>query len=420
MKRFFLAVFALSLCFGSKAQQSSELIEQANQLLTDGKDYPAAISMFAQVLNTEGLSDADKVRASYGMADAKLRESQVQVNKLGGKDVPSIYREYIYESVDHLLFARENIGLQPGLENSVTIRINSLEGLLTRNIMQLVKERQTRKGPEKALTSKEILRTSSAVQKLNPDNYSAWDYQGQVQLTEGDSANALTSLKKAVTLYESGSMGEPDAYAGYMYYRVALLQNNFKKDLGAARSTLQKGIEQTNKDREAIMANTEMKQMRKDMILPNIDEAQGKIDLFLVDLLIRAGAKTEEEKTLIEETVAKYPDNVNLMFQYAKMISEDDPKTATEVYDMIIKQDPANTVAIFNAGVLHYNMAASVGQEGDLGRSEEGAMQDRMLIALEYFKRAAQLGQRTAIQPILQIAEYFGDDELYQQYAGQR
>lgn len=419
MKRFSLPFFLLitSMALG---QSASELIEQANQLLTDGKDYPAAISKFAQAMNSANLNAGDKVRANYGMADAKLRESQVQVNKLGGKDVPSIYREYIYESVDHLDFARKHISDKPGLENSVEIRINSLEKLLTRNIMQLVQEHQNRTGAEKSRTSREIMRACTSVQKLNPDNYSAWDYQGQVQLTNKDSAAALASLQKAVQLYEAGVMPGPDAYAGYMYYRIALLQNNYQKDLKAAQTTLQNGLKTITADREKVVSDLEMKQIRKDMILPNIDEVQSKIDLFLVDLLIRNGAETEEQKLLIQETVAKYPDNVNLMFQYAKMVSEDDPETAIKVYDMIIATEPTNSAALYNAGVLHFNIAASIGSAEDMYRSEEKAIQDKMHTALEYFLRAEQMGQKAAIGPILQIAQQYGDEALYQKYAARQ
>ena len=36
------------------------------------------------------------------------------------------------------------------------------------------------------------------------------------------------------------------------------------------------------------------------------------------------------------------------------------------------------------------------------------------------FGTLVQLGRVAAIQPILEIAAYFGDSELYQQHAGQR
>ncbi|MFT4526423.1 MAG: hypothetical protein ACI85F_002596 [Bacteroidia bacterium] len=420
MKRFTLPLFFILLNCFAFGQSASELVEQANQLLTDGKEYPAAISKFTQALQSANLEAGDKVRTEYGLADAKLRESQVQVNKLGGKDVPDIYREYIYDSVDHLDYARKNIQDKPGLENSVEIKINSLEKLLTRNIMQLVQEHQKRTGAEKARTSKEILRACTSVQKLNPDNYSAWDYQGQVQLTNLDSAAALSSLQKAVQLYETGIMPGPDAYAGYMYYRIALLQNNFSKDLKAAQLTLQNGLKVIAADREKVTSNVEMKQIRKDMILPNLDAVESKIDLFLVDLLIRNGAESEEQKLLIQETVAKYPDNVNLMFQYAKMVSEDDPETAVKVYDMIISKEPTNSAALYNAGVLHFNLAASIGAAEDMNRFKEKAIQDKMHTALEYFMRAEQMGQKAAIGPILQIAQQYGDEALYQKYAARQ
>ncbi|MFT5919850.1 MAG: hypothetical protein ACI9FU_001664, partial [Granulosicoccus sp.] len=71
-------------------------------------------------------------------------------------------------------------------------------------------------------------------------------------------------------------------------------------------------------------------------------------------------------------------------------------------------------------GVLHFNLAASIGAAEDMNRFKEKAIQDKMHTALEYFMRAEQMGQKAAIGPILQIAQQYGDEALYQKYAARQ
>lgn len=420
MRFFGLLILATVLHFAATAQLSARLIDEANQLLTDGQDYPTAINKLETAMGDPNISASDMVRAQYGLADAKLRESQRQVS-LVGENVPAKYKEYVYDSADLLMKARKNLGNNPDLEEPVTLRINALEKTLTMNMVQLVSEKEKRQGTELEAALNELLRVCQSVQKLNPANYSAWDYEAQVQIVQGDSLLALSSMQKAINIYETQPQSEPDGYAGYMYYRVALLQNNHRKDPKAAGATLRSALTKMNSDRADIATNTNMNKARKDYVYALIDEVEGKIDLFLVDLLIRAGAATPEEQKLIEETIAKHPDNMNLMFQYAKMISKDDPNTACKVYDGIIERDPMNTVALYNAGVLYYNVAATLSQDSqNATRADDRGMEEQMLVALEYFKRAEQLGQKAAIQPILQIAQFFNDDALYQKYSARQ
>lgn len=420
MRSLALSIFLISLQTTVVAQLSTTLINEANQLLTDGKDYPAAITKLETAIGDPTITASDMVRAQYGLADAKLRESQRQVS-LVGENIPIKYKEYVYEATDLLLEARKNLTNNPDLKEPVDLRINALEKALTMNMVQLVQEKERRQGKDLDAILNELLRVCRSVQKLNGTNYSAWDYEAQVQIVQGDSLLALSSMQKAINIYETQPQSEPDGYAGYMYYRVALLQNNHRKDAAAASSTLKNGLEKLKSDRADIATNSNMNKARKDYVTSLIAEVESKIDLFLVDLLIRDGASTPEEQKLIEETIAKHPENMNLMFQYAKMISKDDPVTACKVYDGIIERDPMNTVALYNAGVLYFNVAATLSQDTqNATRADDRGIEEQMLVALEYFKRAEQLGQKAAIQPILQIAQFFSDDALYQKYSARQ
>jgi len=418
MKYLFAAILTIATITSSGQNWDAKVT--TGVISVQQQDYPKAISALREALKHEDeLKEKNVVKAYYNLADALIRESQFQQSQ-EGENVDRKYAEYIFEAADLLVKAKNLPDDEHRLKSQINIRINSLFNSLLMSVVQLTNSVAAVEPEGKAPYLQEMLRVCSAMVRLKPDHYMAYDYRGQTHLSKKDSSKAHSDLSNAIELYEKDAPDGPDAMAGYMYYRTALIELYGYKNRQKALELLNAGLVKIDSDRKEIEnAAGKSEDFKKD-VLEKFKTTEKDIKLFRLDLLLNSPTLSESELLELKNGMTDFPENLNVRLAYAQRIQKSEPQVAIEIYDQVLALEPNNVTALFNAGVLYYNKAADLSSK--LSEVSNPAKDDEAMVAelfrqgIPYFEKAHSLGETNSKQVLFTIGRFLGDEALIEKY----
>lgn len=384
------------------------------------QDYDKAIVALKEAIAHEDeLREKNVIKAYYNLADALIRESQKQMS-IKGENVERKYADYMFEAVDVLVKARTFPDEEDRFKSQIEIRVNTVFNSLLMSVVQLTNSAASVNQNEKIAYFQEMLKVCSAMVRLKPEHYMAYDYRGQTYLSLNDSAKAYTDLKTGIELYERSALDGPDAMAGYMYYRAALIDAYGYKNRVSALNFLQAGLNKIKSDRKLIEEATNMTDEVKRDVLDKFYATKQDLKLFRLDLLLKAPTISDTELKELENGIKEFPDNVNVRLGYAQRIQLEKPDAAIKIYDQVLAKEPNNVTALFNAGVLYYNRAANLSKQlaadENAMRTDEALVSEYFRQAIPYFEKALQLGETSSKGILTTISKFLDDQELLNKY----
>jgi|GEM_PF-2105832 len=394
-------------------------VEAASKLM-ETQQYAKAIVELQDVMTHEKELDMNtSVRAHYLLADALLRESQRQV-AIRGENVPAEYGDDVFEAAELLIKAKALSSATGTLASEIELRSSSVFNSLLMSAVQLTNSTAEVAAKDRQPYLMEMLRVCNMLVRLNPESYFGYDYRGQTHLMLADSAKAYSDLAEGIRLYREHPPVEPDAMACYMHYRLALLEQWYYHKPEKALEILKKGVGQLLVDRAKINADKVLSTERKQTILKKFDATENDLLLFQLEVLMNKDALADDELAIITKALQRQPQNVNLKLAYAEVIKMEKPDSALVLYDEVINADPKNATAYYNAGVVCYNMAASLSTKlsDDRGSTmnKEAKVLEYFDKAVPYFEKAHVLGETNARGILLGIARLTGNSDLLQRY----
>ncbi|MDP6908949.1 MAG: hypothetical protein QF371_05550 [Flavobacteriales bacterium] len=384
------------------------------------QEYEKAISYFKEALEHESeLKEKNAVKAYYNLADALIRESKRQVS-LQGENTDRKYAEYMFEATDALIHARALPDEEGRFKKQIDIRVNTVFNSLLMSVVQLTNSASSVSEIEKDKYLNEIIRICSSMILLKPDHYLGFDYRGQTQLSLSDTAKAHADLLTAIQHYEKSAPNGPDAMAGYMYYRAAIIELYGYRNNKKALELLRTGIEKNHSDRILVESSDKYSGEDKRTTLGKFYDTSRDLKLFKLDLYLNSSGLTASEMKEFEEGVNEFPKNINVQLAYAQLIQDEEPDKAILIYDKVLAAEPENTTALFNAGVVFYNRAANLSKkllaEANPSAEEQEQMNSWFRQAIPYFEKAYSLGEANSKKVLYTIANFLGEAELLQKY----
>jgi len=202
----------------------------------------------------------------------------------------------------------------------------------------------------------EVVKYMDIAAEINPEGHLAYDMRGQAYLNLKDSSNAYNSFVSAAKVFSENEPANPDQVIAYVYYRKALLDRYYKKDLDASLLAIEDGKKVLEKEHNRILD-------MKDKYQPNQVEAlneqyesvKGDLTRFELDILLNFPDKLEEAVAKFDQAIEDEPKNYILHVAYAQLLEKLNPEKAVEVYKKATEIDPGKQIAFFNLGALYVN-----------------------------------------------------------------
>ncbi len=213
---------------------------------------------------------------------------------------------------------------------------------------------------EKKEAYSETIKYMDLVTEGQPDNYMGYDLRAQAELALGDSASALKDFNMAAQKFDANPPQRPDMLASYTYYRKALIERYFSKDIDAALASLDKGKQTLAREWERIQKNKEKYTPQQwGAVQKQHDGAREDLSKFELDLLLNSPGKLQQAIGKFETAVEEEPDNYILHVAFAQLLEKVDMVKAEEMYKIAAQVDPSKSIAWFNLGALYVNQGVA-------------------------------------------------------------
>lgn len=351
------------------AWSQQETIDLAVSQLGKGQTEEA-IATLRQVIKNPDLTEAQRLRTCYNLSDALLRDLNRMRTKLKGDLAPS-YKGYIFEASDLIVEARNLLPSDPALTVPIKEQVRKLKHELTLNTLDNIRELEGTGDPTLALALVNSTELGSRhLIALDSNYYLAYDYLGQALMLKGDSLHALRVFEQGLHKYTSTPQPEPDAYAGYMVYRMAVVQLNSLKDPALAEKSLADGLIMLDSEIESLKGNKNFTEVRRKLVTDKINKTRNDLIKLLLDVKMLKPDLTEDELKLFTEAMANEPKNINIRLAYAKVLNRTDPDAAIDQYAELAAMAPNDFMVLFNLGAMYVNKASRTSQTDPTNRNE--------------------------------------------------
>lgn len=397
-------VFLLSLPLMALGQQDQ--INKAVDQLGKGQTEEAVVTLRA-VMKDPALTEAQRLRTCYNLSDALLRDLNRVRAMLKGDLAPS-YKGYIFEATDLIIEARNLLPNDPSLTVPVKEQVRKLKHELTLNTLDNIRELEGTGDHTLALAlvnSTEL--GSRQLIALDSNYYLAYDYLGQALMLKGDSLSALGVFADGLTKYRSMPQVEPDAYAGYMVYRSAVVQLNSLKDAAAAEKTLSEGLTMLDADIELVRTSKNFTEMRRKLVIDKINKTRKDLLKLMLDVKMMKPDLTIDEMKLFTDAIAAEPNNITIRLAYAKLLNRTDPDAAIDQYVEMATIAPNDFMVLFNLGAMYVNKASRTSQTDPTNHNEVSRCLKK---SLEWLTKAESIdpNNKQLIAALAQVYENLG------------
>lgn len=233
---------------------------------------------------------------------------------------------------------------------------------------------------------------------LEKDYYVTYDLRAQTHMALKDTANAYKDFGQAIKLFDEDLPQQPDLLVAYLYYRKALIERYYKKDLDAALSGLDLGKQKLESEWarvEGMKAKLSEEQMTN--YTKQYDDAKADLSSFELDILINAPDKYQEALNKFEKAISATPDDYIVHVAYASLLEKKDLDKAVEMYEKAIAIDANKQIAHFNLGAIYVNRAAELAKKANETNDNDeyekffNEMKDNFKLAMPHMEKAHEL-----------------------------
>lgn len=188
---------------------------------------------------------------------------------------------------------------------------------------------------------------------LKPNDYSAYDFYGQVMMLKKADDDALAFFEKSKKYFAESKSNSTDLGHFRVYGNIAIIQLNRKngaealKTIETAKNNLESHYQRINKkdslsNKEYLGMKSLLQNIENDIYLNSPDLAQKAIDKFNTQI------KANPSELSARLSLAQ-------VYEQQKMYSE-----AAAEYESLLKIDSTNRLANYNLGILYLNEAMGI------------------------------------------------------------
>ena len=188
---------------------------------------------------------------------------------------------------------------------------------------------------------------------LKPNDYSAYDFYGQVMMLKKADDDALAYFEKSKKYFAESKSNSTDLGHFRVYGNIAIIQLNRKngaealKTIETAKNNLESHYQRINKkdslsNKEYLGMKSLLQNIENDIFLNSPELAQKAIEKF-----------NNQIKTNPSELSARF--SLAQVYEQQKMYSE-----AAAEYESLLKIDSTNRLANYNLGILYLNEAMGI------------------------------------------------------------
>ena len=188
---------------------------------------------------------------------------------------------------------------------------------------------------------------------LKPNDYSAYDFYGQVMMLKKADDDALAYFEKSKKYFAESKSNSTDLGHFRVYGNIAIIQLNRKngaealKTIETAKNNLESHYQRINKkdslsNKEYLGMKSLLQNIENDIYLNSPELAQKAIEKF-----------NNQIKTNPSELSARF--SLAQVYEQQKMYSE-----AAAEYESLLKIDSTNRLANYNLGILYLNEAMGI------------------------------------------------------------
>ncbi len=188
---------------------------------------------------------------------------------------------------------------------------------------------------------------------LKPNDYSAYDFYGQVMMLKKADDDALAYFEKSKKYFAESKTNSTDLGHFRVYGNIAIIQLNRKngaealKTIETAKNNLESHYERINKkdslsNKEYLGMKSLLQNIENDIYLNSPDLAQKAMEKFNTQI-----------KANPSELSARF--SLAQVYEQQKMYSE-----AAAEYESLLKIDSTNRLANYNLGILYLNEAMGI------------------------------------------------------------
>ncbi|MFN0202766.1 MAG: tetratricopeptide repeat protein [Bacteroidia bacterium] len=340
MKKVVIALFMFFvLAAGTMMAQDPNGKVTTGVIAYDGSRYDEAIIKLNEALAKSGeLKPKNVPKMHYFLMQSYMRA----VGDNANKDLKAKYPNADEMALDHLLKLKETVAQASGADaNTYKTGIAMNEYNLWVMLFNKGNQQYGEGNYQSALSSLE------KAYKLSPDKYLSSLMLGFAQVMNKDSAAAITSFEKAISLHDAylktpvkandkPVVADSNMINGYL--SLANMQMKYKKESQKAIDILGAGMK----------------------MFPN---NKGTEDLKITELSIY-----QQEPSLLQTALTKFeasmksdPKNLPIAIAYANLLEKANrAEEALNVYKEVLTRDPKNTIANLNLGAFYVNKSAEL------------------------------------------------------------
>jgi tetratricopeptide (TPR) repeat protein len=258
--------------------------------------------------------------------------------------------------------------------------------------------------------------------------YVAYDILAQIELNQKDSLAALQNFKNALDLFRENEFRKPDLLIGYVYYRIALIENFRLNNPDTSILVLKEGQEVLESEFKKLKEiedyyskeEWESNKFQYHIIMDDLKNLE-------LDTYLNTNGSLEEGLAKFEEALREKPDDYMLLVGYGSLLEREDKEEAILIYKKAIGIDGKKDLAFYNLGVLYFNMGAKLNEKARLSENTDSTAiykneaQVHFAEALPYLQRAFEIDPYSletvkALKQISLITNRNEDYKLYQEF----
>ena len=258
--------------------------------------------------------------------------------------------------------------------------------------------------------------------------YVAYDILAQIELNQQDSIAALRNFKMALVIFKENESREPDLLIGYVYYRIALIENYSLNNPDSSIIILIEGQAVLNGEFQKLKTpETDYSQKDWENIEFQYHIIMDDLKNLEMDIYVHSNEASEEGIKIFEKALLEKPNDYLLLVGYGSLLEKEYTGEAIKIYKKAIGINGKKDLAFYNLGVLYFNLGAKLNEKANSVQTIDSAAifkneaQVYFSEALPYLQRAFEIDPYSlenvrALKQISLVTDRKEDYELYQEF----
>lgn len=260
---------------------------------------------------------------------------------------------------------------------------------------------------------------------LNRIVYVPYNFLSQASLELKDTAQAYSSSKKAIQLYDTTASGSLDFNIGYVYHRLAKLAYDYTgiNDIDLAISWTDKGLEFLDEESNKLESKNNARFLKEQKDFEKVIEL---LNDYQLNVLLKDKTELKTSLEALKSAVENHPKNYAKRVEYAQMLEDiGDFASAIKEYEMAIKIDSRSFAANEKLGMIYSSLSQDKIAESlridDYSKeiSLQNEAKELIRISISYLEKAHKVDSKnlTIILALKNAFLQIDDEEGYEEFS---